>query len=58
MKTINLGHSNIQASSVALGIMRMDALDVAQATKVIDTAADLGINYVDSADIYGGGQSS
>lgn len=58
LKTINLGHSNIQTSSVALGIMRMDALDVAQATKVIDTAADLGINYVDSADIYGGGQSS
>lgn len=58
MEKINLGYSNIQASSVALGIMRMDALDVAQATKVLDTAVDLGINYIDSADIYGGGQSS
>lgn len=58
MKTINLGHSGLQASAVALGIMRMDALNVDQATKVIETAADLGINYVDSADIYGGGKSS
>lgn len=58
MKTINLGHSGLQASAVALGIMRMDALNVDQATKVIETAVDLGINYVDSADIYGGGKSS
>lgn len=58
MKTINLGHSGLQASAVALGIMRMDALNVDQATKVIETAVNLGINYVDSADIYGGGKSS
>ncbi len=58
MKTINLGHSGLNASAVALGIMRMDALTVDQATKVIDSAVDLGINYVDSADIYGGGKSS
>jgi len=58
LKTINLGNSGIEASAVALGIMRMDALSVDQATKVIDSAAALGINYVDSADIYGGGQSS
>lgn len=58
MKTINLGHSGLQVSAVALGIMRMDALSVAQAAKVIDAAADLGINYIDSADIYGGGKSS
>ncbi|BBM22055.1 oxidoreductase [Lactiplantibacillus plantarum] len=54
MKTIDLGYSHLPVSNVALGIMRMDALDVAQATTVLDTAADLGINYIDSADIYGG----
>ncbi|RRK10701.1 aldo/keto reductase [Lactiplantibacillus garii] len=58
MKTINLGDSGLRASAVALGIMRMDALNVAQASKVIETAVDLGINYVDSADIYGAGKSS
>ncbi|CAM3046956.1 aldo/keto reductase [Lactiplantibacillus plajomi] len=58
MKTLNLGHSGVQASTVALGIMRMAPLTVAQATQVLDTAVDLGINYIDSADIYGAGQSS
>ena len=58
MKTINLGNSDLQVSAVALGIMRMDALTVDQATKVLETAVDLGINYIDSADIYGGGKSS
>lgn len=58
MKTINLGHSGLQASAVALGIMRMDALNVDQAVNVLERAVDLGINYIDSADIYGGGRSS
>jgi len=58
LKTINLGQSGMQTSAVALGIMRMNSLTVDQATKVLETAVDLGINYVDSADIYGGGDSS
>ncbi|AVK61327.1 aldo/keto reductase [Lactobacillus sp. CBA3605] len=58
MKKINLGQSGMQASAVALGIMRMNALNVAQATQVLESAVDLGINYIDAADIYGGGQSS
>ena len=58
MKTLNLGQSGVQASTVALGIMRMNALTVAQATTVLESAVDLGINYIDSADIYGNGDSS
>ncbi|AVK63905.1 aldo/keto reductase [Lactobacillus sp. CBA3606] len=58
MKKINLGQSGIQASAVALGIMRMNALDVTQAAQVLKSAVDLGINYIDAADIYGDGQSS
>jgi len=58
LKTLNLGQSGVQASTVALGIMRMNALTVAQATTVLESAVDLGINYIDSADIYGNGDSS
>ncbi|MFC6181817.1 aldo/keto reductase [Lactiplantibacillus daowaiensis] len=58
MKSITLGATHQVVSAVALGIMRMDALTVDQATTIIDAAVGLGINYVDAADIYGGGQSS
>lgn len=57
MKSINIGNTNWQASAVALGIMRMDALDTPQAVKVLETSHDQGINYIDAADIYGNGQS-
>ncbi|PIO82325.1 aldo/keto reductase [Loigolactobacillus backii] len=57
MKKINLGGSGLQASAVALGIMRMDALTTADAAKVIETAVANGVNYFDSADIYGQGKS-
>ena len=58
MKTLNLGQSGLPVSPVALGIMRMNALSVAQAATVLSTAVDLGINYIDAADIYGQGDSS
>lgn len=57
MKQINIGQTNWQASNIALGIMRMNALTTDQAAKAIDTAYDCGINYIDSADIYGRGDS-
>jgi len=57
MKQRYLGETNWQASAVALGIMRMNSLTPEQAAKAIDTAYDSGINYIDSADIYGGGDS-
>lgn len=57
MKQLNIGQTNWQASNIALGIMRMNALTTDQAAKAIDTAYDCGINYIDSADIYGRGDS-
>ena len=57
MKQRYIGESNWQASAIALGIMRMNSLTVDQAAKAIDTAYDSGINFIDSADIYGGGDS-
>lgn len=57
MKQLYIGETNWQASAVALGIMRMNGLTPDKAAKAIDTAYDSGINYIDSADIYGDGDS-
>jgi len=57
MKTIRLGSTQQDVSAVALGIMRMVRLDVDQATNVLETVHQDGINYIDSADIYGNGDS-
>ncbi len=57
MKNVNIGSTNWQASAVALGIMRMDALSSQNAANAIDAAYDTGINFIDSADIYGMGKS-
>jgi Predicted oxidoreductase len=57
MKQRYIGETNWQVSAIALGIMRMNSLTPEQAAKSIDTAYDSGINFIDSADIYGGGDS-
>lgn len=57
MKQRYIGETNWHTSAVALGIMRMNSLTPQEAAKAIDTAFDSGINYIDSADIYGGGDS-
>ena len=53
MKEIEIGKSAVAASQVALGVMRMDALEPDAAAKVVRTAADHGVNFFDTADIYG-----
>lgn len=57
MKQRYIGETNWQASAIALGIMRMNSLSPKQAAEAIDTAYDNGINFIDSADIYGDGDS-
>ncbi|GAW98095.1 aldo/keto reductase [Secundilactobacillus mixtipabuli] len=57
MKNVALGNTSLKASAVALGIMRMASLNVDDAAKVLDTVADNGVNFIDSADIYGNGKS-
>ncbi|MGX7419891.1 aldo/keto reductase [Carnobacterium gallinarum] len=57
MNKINLGQSGLLASEIALGCMRMADLSVEDASKVIQTSFDNGINFYDHADIYGGGKS-
>ena len=53
----DIGQTGVKGSRIALGAMRMNALDVKEAEKVIATSVDNGINFFDHADIYGGGES-
>lgn len=51
MQTIKIGATNWEVSNVALGIMRMGTLPVAEAVKTLQAAHEAGINFIDSADI-------
>ncbi|MCH3921920.1 aldo/keto reductase [Limosilactobacillus sp.] len=53
MQTVKIGGTNWVASNVALGIMRMGTLPVPQAVEALQMAHEVGINFIDSADIYG-----
>lgn len=57
MKQIKIGNTNFSSSAIALGIMRMNKLTIDSAIKALETAHDVGINYIDSADVYGHGKS-
>lgn len=52
-----LGQTDMQVSRIALGCMRMSALDVQDTAKVVATSLEHGMNFFDHADIYGGGES-
>jgi predicted oxidoreductase len=56
LKYIKVGKSEITASNIIMGNMRLGELSVSEAEKLIRTAMDEGINFFDHADIYGGGQ--
>jgi predicted oxidoreductase len=55
MKTINLGNSGLQAPAIAVGCMRINKIEKKEAEAFIKTALDLGANFFDHADRYGGG---
>lgn len=57
MKQINLGTSNLYASQLALGCMRMHEKSVQEAEEIIQAALEAGIDFFDHADIYGRGKS-
>lgn len=51
-----LGTSDIYISALTLGCMSLGK-DVGHARKIIDTALDIGINHLDTADLYDFGQN-
>jgi aryl-alcohol dehydrogenase-like predicted oxidoreductase len=64
MEYRQLGRSGLRVSVLALGTMtfggrgnfaKTGALDVAQATRLLDRCLDAGVNLVDTADVYSGG---
>lgn len=57
MQNINIKEGPENASRIILGCMRMPALSTEDAAKMIQTAYDLGINYIDHATCYGAGEA-
>lgn len=56
MRYINIFSNKIAVSQVALGCMRIGNMTDLQADRYLNTAIDLGYNFFDHADIYGGGR--
>ncbi len=60
MQYRTLGHTGIQASRLALGAMnfgRVGGTTQAEVDAIVGAALDAGINVVDTADVYSGGES-
>jgi len=61
MRMRKLGNSSLTASSIGLGLMSMSGTygksDDQECIGVIHRALDLGINHLDSSDMYGWGQN-
>lgn len=58
MQYRNLGRSGLQVSTIGLGTNQFGGkVDQAGVGRIIDTALDLGINLIDTADVYQQGRS-
>ena len=57
MEYYQLPKTDLKVSKIALGCMRIADKSVEEVEELIATALDLGINFFDHADIYGGGKS-
>ena len=57
MKTLNVVNGPQNVPVIVQGCMRMPALSVAEAAKVIRNACDLGVAFYDHAACYGDGEA-
>ena len=57
MKYMKIPGSDMNASVISLGCMRISKMTDQEISTLIHTAMDEGINFFDHADIYGGGKS-
>ncbi|UUZ83551.1 aldo/keto reductase family oxidoreductase [Paenibacillus sp. P26] len=55
MKTIKLGTSALEVPVIAVGCMRINSLSKSEAERFVQSALEIGANFFDHADIYGGG---
>lgn len=56
MKYYSVPQSDLNASSIIMGCMRIDALSNKEIDNLVHSALDLGINFFDHADVYAAGQ--
>jgi predicted oxidoreductase len=54
MKTIKLGKTGLDVPAIAVGCMRINKLSALEAERFVAAALDMGANFFDHADIYGG----
>ena len=57
MKYIKVPNTDMSASEISLGCMRISEMTNQEISTLIHTALDEGINFFDHADVYGGGKS-
>jgi predicted oxidoreductase len=57
MNKVKITKSDLDASEISLGCMRIAGLANQEISSLIHTALDEGINFFDHADIYGAGKS-
>ena len=57
MKYIKVPNTDMNASEISLGCMRISDMTNQEISTLIHTAMDEGINFFDHADVYGGGKS-
>jgi aryl-alcohol dehydrogenase-like predicted oxidoreductase len=58
MEYRRLGRSGVMVSPICLGTMMFgDRTDEAEAGRIVGTARDAGINFIDTADVYAKGES-
>lgn len=62
MKKRNFDHTDVTVSEIGLGCWQLGGtdwgtLDAAAAFQILTTAVEAGVNFFDTADVYGGGHS-
>ncbi|WP_261806548.1 aldo/keto reductase [Lapidilactobacillus luobeiensis] len=57
MRQVSIGLDNINASEIALGLMRIPEKTTAQVVELLETAVSHGVNFFDNADVYGNGEA-
>ena len=58
MEYRNLGRSGLRVSALGLGTNNFgNRIDAERVGQVLDAAIEVGVNFIDTADIYGGGSS-
>ena len=56
MQYIEFGKDKDKVSEIVMGLMRISEMSTGEVLDLIETGLEEGINFLDLADIYGGGK--